>query len=47
MDEQKQIVNILGKCETIIKSRKRELKLLDDLIKARLNKIWRGIVYED
>lgn len=35
VDEQKQIVNILGKCETIIKSRKRELKLLDDLIKAR------------
>ena len=35
MDTQKQVVDVLGKCETVIESRKRELQLLDDLIKAR------------
>ena len=34
-DVQKQIVNILGKCEKIISDRKREIAKLDDLIKAR------------
>ena len=35
VDTQKQVVDILGKCEAVIKSRKKELQLLDDLIKAR------------
>ena len=35
LDVQKQIVNILGKCEKIISDRKREIAKLDDLIKAR------------
>ena len=35
VDMQKTIVDTLGKCETAIKARKQELKLLDDLIKAR------------
>ena len=32
---QKRIVDILGKCEMIIRLRTRELELLDNLIKAR------------
>ena len=32
---QKQVVDVLGKCEAVIELRKRELQLLDDLIKAR------------
>ena len=35
VDTQKQVVDVLGKCEAVIESRKRELQLLDDLIKAR------------
>ena len=35
LDKQKEIVDALGKCEAVIESRKRELQLLDDLIKAR------------
>mgnify|MGYP004512345775 CR=1 FL=1 len=35
LDRQKTIVDILGKCEAVIKARKRELELMDTLIKAR------------
>ena len=35
LDMQKKIVDILSKCEGIIKSRNRELELLDELVKAR------------
>lgn len=35
LDKQKEIVDALGKCEVVIESRKQELQLLDDLIKAR------------
>lgn len=35
VDTQKQVVDVLGKCEAVIELRKRELQLLDDLIKAR------------
>ena len=35
VDIQKQVVDVLVKCEAVIESRKRELQLLDDLIKAR------------
>ncbi|MCQ4774983.1 hypothetical protein NE634_14795 [Lacrimispora saccharolytica] len=35
LEKQAEIVEILGKCEDIIDARKQELKLLDDLIKAR------------
>lgn len=35
LDKQKEIVDVLGKCEVVIESRKQELQLLDDLIKAR------------
>ncbi len=39
MDEQKQIVDELNRIIKIKKQRQKELVLLDDLIKARLNKI--------
>ena len=35
LDRQKTIVDTLGKCEAVIKARKRELELMDILIKAR------------
>ena len=35
VDMQKQVVEVLGRCEAVIEGRKRELQLLDDLIKAR------------
>lgn len=35
LENQKVIVDVLGKCESVIESRKRELQLLDELIKAR------------
>lgn len=35
LDKQKNIVEILGRCEKVISARKRELELLDSLIKAR------------
>ena len=35
IEEQKEIVSILGKAETIISARKQQLSALDDLIKAR------------
>ena len=35
LENQKVIVDVLGKCESVIESRKRELRLLDNLIKAR------------
>ena len=39
LDRQKEIVNILGRIECVISSRQQELQKLDELIKARLNKI--------
>lgn len=38
LDMQKKIVDILSKCEGIIKSRNRELELLDELVKADLSR---------
>ena len=35
LDKQKEIIESLGRCEKVIESRKQELQLLDDLIKAR------------
>ena len=35
LDKQKNIVEILGRCEKVISARKRELELLDSIIKAR------------
>lgn len=35
LDKQKNIVEILGRCEKVISARKRELELLDSFIKAR------------
>ena len=35
LDKQKEIVDALGKCEVVIESRKQEIQLLDELIKAR------------
>jgi type I restriction enzyme S subunit len=35
LDKQKEIVDVLGKCEVVIESRKQELQKLDVLIKAR------------
>ena len=39
LEEQAKIANILSKVANIIETRKQELQKLDDLIKARLNKI--------
>ena len=39
LERQAEIVEILEKCEKIIEKRKQEIQLLDQLIKARLNKI--------
>ena len=35
LDKQKEIIESLGRCEKVIESRKQELQLLDNLIKAR------------
>ena len=35
LEEQNQIINVLETCENILEMRKKELKYLDDLIKAR------------
>lgn len=35
VDKQRKIVDVLGKCESVIELRKNELQLLDNLIKAR------------
>lgn len=35
LDKQKEIVDVLGKCEAVIELRKKELLLLDEFIKAR------------
>ena len=43
VDIQKQVVDVLGKCEAVIESRKRELQLLDDLIKARFVEMFGSI----
>ena len=40
LDVQKQIVNILGKCEKIISDRQSELAILDELIKARFVEVF-------
>mgnify|MGYP001072195469 CR=1 FL=1 len=57
LDMQKKIVDILSKCEGIIKSRNKELELLDELVKARFvemfgdpvknDKGWRTLPLED
>ena len=47
LDKQKEIVDVLGKCEAVIKSRKRELQLLDDLIKARFVELFGNPVLND
>ena len=47
VDTQKQVVDILGKCEAVIKSRKKELQLLDDLIKARFVEMFGDVIYND
>ena len=39
IDEQEKIVGVLNKVNSIIGARKRELQKLDELIRARLNKI--------
>ena len=39
LEEQREIVKVLDKMMTVLGSRETELSLLDDLIKARLNKI--------
>ena len=46
MNMQKQVVDVLGKCEAVIESRKRELQLLDDLIKARFVEMFGDPVFD-
>ena len=40
LDKQKEIIESLGRCEKVIESRKQELQLLDDLIKARFVEVF-------
>ena len=47
LDRQKTIVDILGKCEAVIKARKRELELMDTLIKARFVEMFGDPVHSD
>ena len=46
LDKQKNIVEILGRCEKVISARKRELELLDSLIKARFVEMFGDVKYE-
>ena len=45
LDKQKNIVEILGRCEKVISARKRELELLDSLIKARFVEMFGDVKY--
>lgn len=47
VEKQKQIVDILGKCKVVIEARKRELQLLDELIKARFVEMFGGVFEYD
>ena len=47
IQNQKRIVDILGKCEMIIRLRTRELELLDNLIKARFVEMFGDIILND
>ena len=47
VEKQKQIVDILGKCKVVIEARKRELQLLDELIKARFVEMFGDININD
>ena len=47
VEKQKQIVDILGKCKVVIEARKRELQLLDELIKARFVELFGDPVAND
>ena len=47
LDMQKKIVDILSKCEGIIKSRNKELELLDELVKARFVEMFGDPVLND
>ena len=47
LDMQKKIVDILSKCEGIIKSRNRELELLDELVKARFVEMFGDVNIND
>lgn len=46
IEEQKEIVSILGKAETIISARKQQLSALDDLIKARFVELFGDPEYD-
>ena len=43
LDKQKEIIESLGRCEKVIESRKQELQLLDELIKARFHAFFHPI----
>ena len=47
LDKQKEIIESLGRCEKVIESRKQELQLLDDLIKARFVEMFGDININD
>jgi type I restriction enzyme S subunit len=47
LDKQKNIVEILGRCEKVISARKRELELLDSLIKARFVEMFGDVIHND
>ena len=47
LDKQKNIVETLGRCEKVISARKRELELLDSLIKARFVEMFGDPVYNN
>ena len=47
LDKQKEIIESLGRCEKVIESRKQELQLLDELIKARFVEMFGDPVAND
>ena len=47
LDKQKEIIESLGRCEKVIESRKQELQLLDDLIKARFVEMFGDVIHND
>ena len=47
LEKQKEIIDILGKCENVINVRKKELQKLDKLIKARFVELFGDIIIND
>ena len=47
IEKQAEIVDVLGRCQQVIEKRKREMQLLDDLIKARFVEMFGDVQHEE